>query len=578
MTPSSSPVRASSSSLLPGGGTRRRYVPPRAILGLAACAVLYLIIIWDDVSDGDDDAHALRLGPGGNIEQQRRLLAFLDPVEQRPVPYGRDMVDQNYQSLSWPTSIDSSMFRKQSPKDFQSSSDPSSSPCDDVLLFLPYPFSHNGHGSQINSFILASLISTYTNRAMVVLEPPNDINGFKSNSQFGCPPEAWRTEVRRKGSPPVKVGWNDDFPVGLNRLIRHPAWLSRGCGVPCFGEYTYEMWDGIRTSNNATANPGSPPPEVMCGGTSKSTNVVVLGGQELRDYFDLYYKARMLDRTTDVAVNAAYEWVTRMGARPHEAEVFVNSSLLEDRVETWDYASALLARSGAVRFQPWIGRDVEAYMKSYLPDLDLRTPYDAVHVRRGDKLIMEARRLVRHYWIERGMYDEVNDVMPTNYIPFRHYLTQYENVTSCNADIGPRTVYVATDDPDVVRAEIDDLTKDEYGNVVLHGPDGSVICHSFRFVLTKHEASTGHHLHEGYGKGSCEERYERNIASIADLMLLSRGNVVIIEYNSNWGRLVRTFRLRINDSKRVMNGARAVSQKGEIRVAWGRKLPGPPGW
>ncbi len=562
MTPSS-PGPASSTVV----GTRRRSIPPRAVLGLAICVVLYLII-WDDVSDDVDDP-ALHLIPGG----ERRLLAFLDPVEQKPIPYGRDMVDQNYQSLSWPTSIDSSMFRKQKPKDFESSS--LSSPCDDILLFMPYSFSHNGHGSQINSFILASLIATYSNRAMVLLEPPNELNGFKSNSQFGCPPEAWRTEMRRKGEPPVKVGWNDDFPIGLNRLIRHPAWLSRGCGMPCFGEYTYEEWDEMRMSNNATANPGSPPHQVRCGGTSKRTSVVVLGGQEVRDYFDLYYKGRMLDRSDEMSISAAAEWVTRMGARPHEAEIFVNSSIL-DRLDTWDYVSALLARSGVLRFQPWIGRDVEAYMKAHLPDLDLNVPHDAIHVRRGDKLVMEARRLVRLFWKERGMYDEVNDDMPTNYIPFRHYLSQYENVTTCMD--GPRTVYVATDDPVVVKAEINDLPKDDDGNVVLHAADGSITCHALRFVFTTHDAPSGHHLHEGYGKGSCEERYERNIASIADLMLLSRGNVVIVEFNSNWGRLVRTFRLRINDSKRVTNGARPVLQKGDIRIAWGRKLPGPPGW
>ena len=55
-------------------------------------------------------------------------------------------------------------------------------------------------------------------------------------------------------------------------------------------------------------------------------------------------------------------------------------------------------------------------------------------------------------------------------------------------------------------------------------------------------------------------------------------NMAMVEFNSNWGRLVRTFRLRVNDSKRVMNGARPVLMKGAMRIAWGEKLPGPPGW
>jgi hypothetical protein len=276
---------------------------------------------------------------------------------------------------------------------------------------------------------------------MVLLEPPNALNGFKSNSQFSCPPEAWRTEVRRKGAEPVKVGWNEDFPVGLTRLIRHPAWLSKGCGMPCVGEYTYEEWDDLRIKNNATAMPGLPPLQIQCGGTSKRTSLVVLGGQEIRDYFDLYYKEKMLDRSSEISIARASEWVKRMGAMPHEARTFINSSAL-DRSDTWDYLSALIARSGVLRFQPWIGRDVEGYMKTYVPDLDLNRPYDAIHVRRGDKLVMEARRLVRLLWMERGQYDEATDAMPTNYIPFWHYLSQY--VTTCMD--GPRTVYVATDD------------------------------------------------------------------------------------------------------------------------------------
>ena len=39
--------------------------------------------------------------------------------------------------------------------------------------------------------------------------------------------------------------------------------------------------------NNATANPSLPPLQVWCVGTSKGTNVVVTGGQEIRDYFHL---------------------------------------------------------------------------------------------------------------------------------------------------------------------------------------------------------------------------------------------------------------------------------------------------
>jgi hypothetical protein len=166
---------------------------------------------------------------------------------------------------------------------------------------------------------------------------------------------------------------------------------------------------------------------------------------------------------------------------------------------------------------------------------------------------------------------------------------------------GPRTVYVSTDDPAEVKSEIDDMPKDEEGYTLLMMNSGEVTCHRFRFIFTTYDqellskdglleddndkkaytgmtGSSPFHLQDDPAKRSCEDRYERNIASIADLMLLAKSNVAVVEYNSNWGRLVRLFRLRLNDTPRILNGARPVVQKGELKVAWGKKLPGPPGF
>ncbi len=88
----------------------------------------------------------------------------------------------------------------------------------------------------------------------------------------------------------------------------------------------------------------------------------------------------------------------------------------------------------------------------------------------------------------------------------------------------------------------------------------------------------GHHIHKGYGKGSCKERYKRNLATVPDLMLLARSDVAVVEFNSNWGRLMRTFRLHVNDSRKVANNTRLVLMRGETKVAWGKKLLGPLGW
>lgn len=168
---------------------------------------------------------------------------------------------------------------------------------------------------------------------------------------------------------------------------------------------------------------------------------------------------------------------------------------------------------------------------------------------------------------------------------------------------GPRTVYVSTDDPAEVKAEIDDMPKDEQGYTLLMANTGELTCHKFRLIFSTYDqellskdaenpedddddkkASAGmpgsspFHLQDDPAKRSCENRYERNIASIADLMLLAKSNVAVVEYNSNWGRLVRLFRLRLNDTPRILNGARPVLQKGELKIAWGKKLPGPPGF
>ena len=121
----------------------------------------------------------------------RRHLAFLDASDITNIrkPYGRAVIDQNFQGLLHPSEIESSLFRSKGVVHDKGFTDDGSA-CDNVLLFLPHTFSNHGHGSQMNSYLLAAMVSTFTNRAMVVSEPPPSLNEFTSNSQFGCPPEA----------------------------------------------------------------------------------------------------------------------------------------------------------------------------------------------------------------------------------------------------------------------------------------------------------------------------------------------------------------------------------------------------
>ncbi len=104
---------------------------------------------------------------------------------------------------------------------------------------------------------------------------------------------------------------------------------------------------------------------------------------------------------------------------------------------------------------------------------------------------------------KEGVYDKAMGAMLTDYTPFHHYLRQYENVTRCVN--GPRTVYFATDDREVVKAEIDNLPKDNNCHTLLFTKAGKPTCHNkFHFVFTTYDAKSGYHLYKGYAKGTCE--------------------------------------------------------------------------
>ena len=123
-----------------------------------------------------------------------------------------------------------------------------------------------------------------------------------------------------------------------------------------------------------------------------------------------------------------------------------------------------------------------------------------------------------------------------------------------------------------VRREIDGLPKDPTGKVL-------AACQRFDLVLgpVDKNVSLGFHIRTGAAKGDCEDRYERNLAAIADLMLLAKSDLFVGEFNSNWGRLVRTFRLYMNNNANLVAGARPVLER-RMKVAWGPRQPGPPGW
>ena len=73
----------------------------------------------------------------------------------------------------------------------------------------------------------------------------------------------------------------------------------------------------------------------------------------------------------------------------------------------------------------------------------------------------------------------------------------------------------------------------------------------------------------------CSSRYHRNIVSMADLMVLAKAKMCILEFNSNWGRLVRALRVQMkngtaagDDVDRTTKGVASPFVL-DTRVAWG---------
>jgi len=556
-----------------------------------------------------------------------RQLSFLDSIWS---DYGKESFHFEY--LLPPSELDLTVSRRlpiHTPVPPDDHVTPDDGLCDDVLLFLPDSFSRNGHGSQLNSYILAAEVATYLNKAMVVHDAPQWVQKYKGGSQFGCPKDSLvggenhvmmreqKEGEKLKGSR----GWVPNFPTGLERLIQHPDWLSRKCSIPCQDDFKYWDWENSRTKQQI---PFEDPEtgkkdwtldlqEVKCKSShGRDTNVLVVGGYELRKYFDQEIKEKMVHRVPsspiDDAIESAngqddqddkndnqdaYDWAVRLGASSTEAKAFAD---LDQEEDIWDFVSALMARSGIIRFQPWIARDVEAFIKK--AGLPLNVDYDSIHVRRGDKLEQESKREVNNFWRSRGYGKGTGRKIPRNYIPFSHYVGQGYHKKPCNADSEAHLVYVATDDPRVIKQELTGMKKDDLGFTVMNK------CHKFSFVFgppTKDDVPS--HLNSEGGHRNCVDRYKRNLAGIADLLILAKSSLFVGEFNSNWGRLVRVFRMRLNDDLIAANGEveDADSDEGEqpaaegekrrraartvahpvltkgLKVAWGKTHPGPLG-
>ena len=436
--------------------------------------------------------------------------------------------------------------------------------CNDVLLFMPYAYSINGQGAQLNSFIHASLLATFLDKPLIVMEAltfhiipdwahhmPHE-SLYESGSQFGCPAEYFNSNP-------------NDFPPGLSRLIQIPSWINKGCGVPtCNGKFAYHNWEAIRRTEKIYWKKHHESRVTKCTEGDQIVNVAVAGGAQIRRLF-LSFNQKMLDRSTEASRKAAFDWALRLGASSDEAQVF---SSLSSHTAIWDYLSALINRSGLLQFQPWIARDVEQHILS--SNFPLDQPYSAIHVRRGDKLLAEAKSDISKYWQSKGYTSESS--WPTNYIPFARYLEVGWNTKKCkgrrknpNLKLKPTTVYVATDDPSTVSSEIEALPKSKDGYTLIN------TCGD-RANLTFSPSSkiaTSFHINDRGDGDDCHKVYERNIAAIADMIILTRATKLVADFNSNWGRFIRNFRLFIDNQHHV--------SLRDMVSAFGQTHPGSPG-
>jgi hypothetical protein len=308
-----------------------------------------------------------------------------------------------------------------------------------------------------------------------------------------------------------------------------------------------------------------PPLSFGCNEGGRNIEVYPMDGADLRSFWDRIIFAQATDRTSPESHERAYNWAIRLGASHEEATYF--STLQPSEIS--NFIGALVNRSGLLQFQPWIARDVAKYIQiSNLP-LD----YDAIHVRRGDKLLAEAKKIVAMFWTKRG-YKKNN--MPTNYIPFKHYLDLGYDGSACpmgqngkrlKTNTPHKVVFVATDDPTTVQKEIEQMPKTRFGHTILNE------CQKARFVFSPVSKTTNSfHMTPCQNYGSvctdddCSKRYERNIAAMADLMILTRSNKFVGEYNSNWGRLVKGFRTVFNPNYNGIIDGSPVVVKNVVEV------------
>lgn len=439
------------------------------------------------------DSFLLRCASCGDKTSPTAQFSFIDSAWR-----GKEEVQ--FETLIPPSEIDFSIQRRLWLEGDQS--------CDDILLYLPRASVKQGHATELNSYLLAALLATYMGKAMVILEAPP----FETANWFDCPLNSFEKEAISQS--------NEVFPTGLSSLIQHPRWLSRGCRIPCQTSYDYLKWNHVSKQDMK---------QVTCqNDNDRQAIVFAVGGEDIRQYFECQWKELMLECPSAIA----YEWALRLGANGYEAKTFAK---LQKEENMWDFVSALVARAGIIRFQPWIARDVKALINS--SELPLKGSYIAIYVHRGDR-------------------PQAESGVGFDTIPFVNYLKVLDGADCHEKSL---LVYVATDDPKGIQEEINSLPLQE--------------CHKMNFILSPVFEPT--HGLDVDVKTDCFGRHRLNVALIADLMILSKCDTFVGEFNTNYGRLVRIFRTVVNNFPGNRCDGPILARK--TWVSSGGIPPGPPG-
>lgn len=573
--------------------------------------LLPLLVVKDSTPDQTHPSSTIEYGHGKGQAAKRRFDAttIFRPQQDGNIDYNDWTTYATLQDPRW--------IQRPSPMPGSSSS-PSlcqNQPPSRILLYASSQLDPNGIGAQLNTYLQALLTALVTNRQLVLLHKHR-------KSYFGCVAapndddnEEELIEMKEDERDDVaNTTTNMSYPGGLSRLVYTPGWLTTDgnqqftAPLPC-GKGTYE-WLAVARDNRYQQDIGNyddySMKPITCGDEQQNNvSVLVLGGYSLRNYFNkrivpilsnpAFLTATLASYTDDnKGKNTKVPWLMKHGILENADNSDQNRNNQQQQLQLqqeWTHhVMASLTRAGLIAFQPWIAQSVQAKLLAWIRDEpqaafwqqkgdsiteDNGSFYVGVHVRRGDKLLVEAKYWVDHFWETHSNISNTDSIIATgkerpNYVPFSAYMQHV--VKACQdhgycKDLATRVhVYVATDDIATVQQEITDLPAE--------------VTEHFRFWFHPDPiAETGSivgHIREA---SDCQNRYQRTVAAVLDLLLLTRATVFVGEFNSNWGRLIHTHRavfarLRSNElgSTRELQVATKVR---DVRIVFG---PNETGW